>query len=110
MGPTPRRMDWSLRSLCAVKRGRSCLPMQGIVRIRLPPAPDEQRLASSPAHESGLTGYIVSAARQARCLPDRIRKTSRRVDRPERALVAPTKAKELSRSVSAAALDEQFVR
>jgi len=35
-------MDWSLRSLCAVKRGRSCLPMQGIVRIRLPPAPDEQ--------------------------------------------------------------------
>jgi hypothetical protein len=22
MGPTPRRMDWSLRSLCGVKRGR----------------------------------------------------------------------------------------
>src|SRR5438132_1300021 len=39
-------------------------------------------------------GYIVSAARQARCIPDRIRKTSRRVDRPERAFVAPTKAKE----------------
>ena len=36
-------------------------------------------------------GYVVSAARQARCLPGRIRKTSRRVDRPERALVAPIK-------------------
>ena len=55
-------------------------------------------------------GYIVSAARQARCIPGRIRKTSRRVDRPERALVAATKAKEKSRSVSAAALNEQFVR
>jgi len=55
-------------------------------------------------------GYIVSAARQARCLPGRIRKTSRRVDRPERALVAPIKAKELSRPVSAAALNEQFVK
>jgi hypothetical protein len=42
-------------------------------------------------------GYIVSAARQARCIPGRIRKTSRTVDRPERALVAPTKAKEKSR-------------
>ena len=63
-------------------------------------------------HESGLRskGYIVSVARQARCLPGRIRKASRRVDRPERALVATTEAKELSRSVSAAALNEQFVR
>jgi hypothetical protein len=38
-------------------------------------------------------GYIVSVARQARCLPGRIRQTSRRVDRPERALVVTTKVK-----------------
>src|SRR6266550_1327386 len=40
-------------------------------------------------------GYIISAARQARCIPGRIRKTSGRADCPELALVAPTKANEL---------------
>jgi hypothetical protein len=38
-------------------------------------------------------GCIISAARQARCIPGRIRKTSGRADCPERALVAPTTAK-----------------
>ena len=33
-------------------------------------------------------GYIISAAREARCIPGRIRKTSGRTDCPERALVA----------------------
>ena len=55
-------------------------------------------------------GDFASAAGEARGIPDRVCKTSRGVDRPERALVAATKAKEKSRSVSAAALNEQFVR
>src|SRR6516165_5115185 len=112
MGPTPRRMDWSLRSLCALKRVGHvflCKVLSGS-GYRLRPTSRIGEFTRDSGSRERSNGYIVSAARQARCLPDRIRKTSRRVDRPERALVAPTKAKELSRSVSAAALDEQFVR
>lgn len=61
-------------------------------------------------HESGLTATLFPLHDKPAAYPAELRKTSRRVDRPERALVATTKAKELSRSVSAAALNEQFVR
>ena len=122
-------MDWSLRSLFAVKRGRVvlCKVLSGSgYRLRPTSNIGEFTRDSGLLSKFGISlaeacragtgdrwragsrersnGYIVSVARQARCLPGRIRKASRRVDRPERALVAATKAKELSRSVRAAAV------
>ena len=130
-GPTPRRMDWSVRSLCGVghvvlckvlsgsgyrlrptskigefTRDRSLLSKFGISLVEACRAGTREGWRTGSRERS--KGYIVSVARQAHCLPGRIRKASRRVDRPERALVATTKAKELSRSVSAAALNEQL--
>jgi hypothetical protein len=89
-------------------RDSSLLSKFGISLVEACRAGTREGWRSGPRERSN--GYIVSVARQARCLPGRIRKTSRRVDRTERALVATTKAKELSRSASAAALNEQFVR
>src|SRR5262249_9806443 len=42
---------------------------------------------------------MVSAAREARCIPGGIRETSRRVDRTGRALVEPAKAKIAQRTL-----------
>jgi len=97
--------EWiGLCAACALGRGVGhvllCKVLSGS-GYRLRPTSKIGEFTRDSGSRERSNGYIVSAARQARCLPDRIRKTSRRVDRPERALVAPTKAKELSRSVSA---------
>ena len=90
--PVRSEEGWVMSSYCKVLSGSG---------YRLRPTSKIGEFTRDSGSRERSNGYIVSAARQARCLPDRIRKTSRRVDRPERALVAPTKAKELSRSVSA---------
>ena len=47
-GPSPRRMDWSLRSLCARKRGGSCLPIARYCQDQATACARRARLASSP--------------------------------------------------------------
>src|SRR5262245_55940313 len=129
MGPTPRRMDWSLRGLCAVKRGGSCPPMQDIVRIRLPPCARRARLASSPeivaycrnlelrwrwlaeqayvrggalGHESGLTATLFPPHDKPAAYPaEYAKRAGELIARSARSL---HRSKELSRPVSAAAL------
>jgi len=105
------RISYRLRATSKIgefTRDRSLLSKFGISMVEARRAGTREGWRTGSRERS--KGYIVSVARQARCLPGRIRKASRRVDRPERALVATTEAKELSRSVSAAALNEQFVR
>src|SRR5262245_38553166 len=62
MGPTQRRMDWSLRSLCAVKRGRSVMSSYArYCQDQATACARRARVASSPeiaGHESGLTATL----------------------------------------------------
>ena len=57
-------------------------------------------------HESGPATLLVRG--KPRSMPGGLPETRRRVDRSGRALVAPTKAKEPSRSVNATALNRTF--
>jgi hypothetical protein len=111
-GPTPRRVNWVFaRPVRFVKRELAHVVLCKVLSgsgYRLRPT---SRIGEFTRHRSLLSkagislaeacragtrdgwrttnGDIAFAARQARCIPDGVCKTSRGSDRPERALVAP---------------------
>src|SRR6266436_2342793 len=136
-GPIPRRVDWSLSSLCAVKRGWVMSSYAKYCQEQATACARRARLASSPeivaycrrlefrwlrlaeqahetggalGHESRLTAALFPLHDKPAAYPAEYAKRAGELIARSALSLHRLRQKKKSRSVSAAALSEQFVR